>query len=76
MFHFFGESQKVLEDLGFDRKAVEYEVFKGESASSKKVSQRILKEVQEGKHGTLVIGQKIVETWWDAWLLSSHIANL
>jgi len=58
MFHFFGEAQKVLDDLGFSKKGVEYEVFKGESASPKKVSQRILKEVQDGNHGTLVIGRK------------------
>jgi nucleotide-binding universal stress UspA family protein len=58
MFHFFGEAQRVLEDLGFSKKGVEYEVFRGESASPRKVSQRILKEVQEGKHGTLVIGRK------------------
>jgi nucleotide-binding universal stress UspA family protein len=58
MFHFFAEAQRVLEDLGFSKKGVEYEVFKGESASPKKVSQRILKEVQDGNHGTLVIGRK------------------
>jgi nucleotide-binding universal stress UspA family protein len=58
MFHFFGEAQRVLEDLGFSKKGVEYEVFKGESASTKKISQRILKEVREGKHGSLVIGRK------------------
>jgi len=58
MFHFFGEAQRVLEELGFSRKRVEYEVFKGESTSPKNVSQRILKEVREGKHGTLVIGRK------------------
>jgi len=58
MDHFFGEAQKVLEGLGFDRKALEYEFDHGESASTRKVSQRILKEVREGKHGTLVIGRK------------------
>jgi len=58
MDHFFGEAQKVLEGLGFDRKALEYEFDHGESASTRKVSHRILKEVREGKHGTLVIGRK------------------
>jgi nucleotide-binding universal stress UspA family protein len=58
MFHFFGDAQRVLEDLGFDKKAVEYEVFKGDSASPKKVSQRILKKTKNGKYGTLVIGRK------------------
>ena len=58
MFHFFGEAQRALEDLGFSKKGVEYEIFKGESASPKKVSQRILKEVQDRNHGTLVIGRK------------------
>jgi len=58
MFHFFGEAQRILEDLGFDKKAVEYEVFKGDSASPKKVSQRILKKAKDGKYGTLVIGRK------------------
>lgn len=58
MDHFFREAQKVLEDLGFDRKAVEYEFDHGKSAFTGKVSQRILKEVREGKHGTLVIGRK------------------
>lgn len=58
MRHYFGEAQKVLEDLGFNRKAVEYEFDYGQSASTKKISQKILKEVQKGKHGTLVIGRK------------------
>ena len=58
MDRFFAEAQKVLEDLGFDRKAVEYEFDHGKSTSSRNVSQRILKKVQEGKHGTLVIGRK------------------
>ncbi len=58
MFHFFGEAQRVLEDLGFDKKAVEYEVFKGESASPKRISQMILKKTHDGKYGTLVIGRK------------------
>ncbi|MGV8073797.1 MAG: universal stress protein [Syntrophobacteraceae bacterium] len=58
MCRFFAEAQKVFEDLGFDRKAVEYKFDHGKSASSRNVSQRILKEVQEGKHGTLVIGRK------------------
>lgn len=58
MDHFFAEAQKVLEAFGFDRKAVEYKFDHGKSASARKVSQRILKEVQEGKHGTLVIGRK------------------
>ncbi len=58
MFHFFAEAQRALEDLGFSKKGMEYEIFKGESASPKKVSQRILKEVQDRNHGTLVIGRK------------------
>jgi nucleotide-binding universal stress UspA family protein len=58
MFNFFAEAQRALEDLGFSKKGMEYEIFKGESASPKKVSQRILKEVQDGNHGTLVIGRK------------------
>jgi len=58
MDHLFAEAQKVLEDLGFDRNAVEYEFDQGKSTSTGKVSQRILKKVQEGKHGTLVIGRK------------------
>jgi nucleotide-binding universal stress UspA family protein len=58
MDRFFAEAQKVLEDLGFDRNAVEYEFDQGKSASTGKVSQRILKKVQEGKYGTLVIGRK------------------
>ena len=58
MDHFFAEAQKVLEDLGFDRKAVEHEFDYGKSASTRKVYQNILKKVQEGKQGTLVIGRK------------------
>lgn len=58
MFLFFGEAQRALEDLGFSKRGVEYEVFKGESASPKKISQRILKEVRYENHGTLVIGRK------------------
>jgi len=58
MSHFFSEAKKILEDLGFDRKSVEYEFDQGKTASTRGVSQRILKEVQEGKYGTLVIGRK------------------
>jgi nucleotide-binding universal stress UspA family protein len=58
MSHFFSEAQKILEDLGFDRKSVEYEFDRGNSASTRKVAQRVLKKVKEGKHGTLVIGRK------------------
>jgi nucleotide-binding universal stress UspA family protein len=58
MSHFFAEAQKILENLGFDRKAVEYKFDRGKTASTRKVSQRIFQEVQEGKHGTLVIGRK------------------
>jgi len=58
MSHFFSEARKVLEDLGFDKKEVEYKFEYGKSASARKVSQRILKEMKGGKHGTLVIGRK------------------
>ena len=58
MDHFFQEAQKVLDDLGFDKKAVEYEFELGKSASTRKASQRILEKVQEGQYGTLVIGRK------------------
>ncbi|MBP1750632.1 MAG: UspA protein [Deltaproteobacteria bacterium] len=58
MDHFFQEAQKVLDDLGFDKRAVEYEFELGKSASTRKVSQRILEKVQEGQYGTLVIGRK------------------
>lgn len=58
MSHFFAEAQKILENFGFDRKAVEYKFDRGKTASARRVSQRILKEVQEGKYGTLVIGRK------------------
>jgi nucleotide-binding universal stress UspA family protein len=58
MSHFFAEAQKIVENFGFDRKAVEYKFDRGKTASTRRVSQRILKEVQEGKHGTLVIGRK------------------
>lgn len=58
MDHFFEEAQKVLDDLGFDKRAVEYEFELGKSASTRKVSQRILEKVQEGQYGTLAIGRK------------------
>jgi nucleotide-binding universal stress UspA family protein len=58
MSHFFSEACKVLEGLGFDRKSVEYEFDHGNYASTRKVAQRVLKKVKEGKHGTLVIGRK------------------
>ena len=58
MDHFFEEAQKVLGDLGFDKREVEYEFELGKSASTRKVSQRILEKVQEGQYGTLVIGRK------------------
>lgn len=58
MAPFFEEALKVLEDLGFDRKAVECKFDHGKSASARNVSKRILKEVQEEKYGTLVIGRK------------------
>ena len=58
MDHFFQETQKVFDDLGFDRKAVEFEFELGKSASTRKVSHRILEKVQEGQYGTLVVGRK------------------
>lgn len=58
MHHIFVEAQKVLEDLGFHKEAVEYEFELGKSASTRKVSQRILEKVREGQYGTLVIGRK------------------
>lgn len=58
MDHFFGEAQRILEDFGFHGKAVQQKFSSGESASVKKVSQRILREARGGNHGTLVIGRK------------------
>lgn len=58
MTHFFREAQKVLEGLGFEKKGVEYKFDRGKSASSRAITQRILKQAQEGKYGTLVIGRK------------------
>lgn len=54
----FQEAQRVLEELGFDRKAVEYRFEQGPNGSARKVSQRILERVRGGNHGTLVIGRK------------------
>jgi len=58
MFQFFEDAQKLLEGLGFGKKEISFEIFKGDSLSPKKVSQRILKEMQKGRYGTLVIGRR------------------
>ncbi|MGB9628471.1 MAG: universal stress protein [Thermodesulfobacteriota bacterium] len=58
LFQLFGEAQRILEELGFGKKETSFEIFKGDSLSPKKVSQRILKEMQAERHGTLVIGRK------------------
>lgn len=58
MAHFFDEAQKALEDLGYDKKASVNRFYYDKSASAKKVSRAILKEVRKGKYGTLVLGRK------------------
>lgn len=58
MDHFFDEAQKALEDLGYDKKALGTRFDYDKSASTKKVSPAILKEVRKGKYGTLVLGRK------------------
>jgi nucleotide-binding universal stress UspA family protein len=58
MDRYFGEARKVLEELGYDRKALSTRFDFDESASSQKVSQAILQEVRKGKYGTLVLGRK------------------
>lgn len=58
MFQFFEESKRLLEELGFSEKDISFEIFKGDSLSPKKISQRILKERKTGEYGTLVIGRK------------------
>ncbi len=58
MFQFFEDAQKLLERMGFGKKEVSFEIFKGDSLSPKKVSQRVLKEMRLGRHGTLVIGRR------------------
>ena len=58
MDHFFDEAQKSLEDLGYDKKALGTRFDYDKSASTKKVSPAILKELRKGKYGTLVLGRK------------------
>jgi nucleotide-binding universal stress UspA family protein len=58
MDHFFDEAQEALEDLGYDKKALVNRFDYDKSASTKKVSQAILKEMREGEYGTLVLGRK------------------
>ena len=58
MSHFFDEAQKVLEDLGYDKGAVKTYFDFSKSASIRKTSQAIIKQVRKGKYGTLVIGRK------------------
>lgn len=58
MSHFFDEAQKALEDLGYDKKAITTRFDYDKSASTKKVSPAIVKELRKGKYGTLVLGRK------------------
>jgi len=58
MSHFFEESKKILTELGFDEKRVNYEFQHEKSARPKKVTQAVLEKLKEGGYGTLVIGRK------------------
>jgi len=54
----FDEALHVLEDLGYDEKALTTRFDYGKSSSTRKISPAIIKELQRGDYGTLVLGRK------------------
>jgi nucleotide-binding universal stress UspA family protein len=58
MLHCFDEAQKILLDLGFERKSIRRSFDHDASAPPQKVAQAVLKELRAGTYGTLIVGRK------------------
>ena len=58
MTHWFEEGQKMLLDLGFEKKSITSRFEYDSSAPPRKVSQVVLNELPKGNFGTLIIGRK------------------
>jgi len=58
MLHCYDEGQKILLDLGFEKKSLRRSFDHDPSAPPQKVAQAVLKELRGGGYGTLIIGRK------------------
>jgi nucleotide-binding universal stress UspA family protein len=58
MTHCFEDAQKILVDLGFEKRSILYRFDPDYSAVSQRVSPAVLRELQQGKFGTLILGRK------------------
>jgi nucleotide-binding universal stress UspA family protein len=56
--HCFDEAQKILLDLGFEKNSILYKFDYDSSAAPRKVSQAVLRELEQGQFGTLILGRK------------------
>ena len=54
----FGKALEALEELGYDKKSLTTRFDYGKPISTRKISPAIIKELQEGNYGTLVLGRK------------------
>jgi nucleotide-binding universal stress UspA family protein len=58
MFHCYDEAQRILMDLGFEKKSIRRSFDYDASAPPQKVVQALLKELRGGNYGTLIVGRK------------------
>jgi hypothetical protein len=58
MFHGYDEAQKILLDLGLEKKSIRRSFDYDASAPPQKVAQAVLKELRAGGYGTLIVGRK------------------
>ena len=58
MTHWFEKAQKILLDLGFEKKSITSRFDFDSSAPPQKVSQVVLNELHKGNFGTLILGRK------------------
>ena len=58
MTHCFEEAQKILLDLGFEKRSVLYRFDQDYSAVPQRLSHAVLRELQQGNFGTLILGRK------------------
>jgi nucleotide-binding universal stress UspA family protein len=58
MSHWFEKGQKILLDLGFEKKSITSRFDYDSSARPQKVSQGVFNELHKGNFGTLIVGRK------------------
>ena len=58
IFHCYDEAQRILLDLGFEKKFIRRSFDFDASAPPQKVAQAVLKVLRGGSYGTLIVGRK------------------